>query len=99
LLAVAIFGIIMVKVFSGTLNRSLAGQSLPPDVLGYLRANEIKLAGLDLPAGLGRGPEERIRSLVSEAFVVGFRVVMVICAGLSVASAVVARVMIPAKSD
>ncbi len=99
LLAVAIFGIIMVKVFSGTLNRSLAGQSLPPDVLGYLRANEIKLAGLDVPAGLGRGPEERIRSLVSEAFVVGFRVVMVICAGLSVASAVVARVMIPAKSD
>jgi MFS family permease len=99
LLAVAIFGIIMVKVFSGTLNRSLAGQSLPPDVLGYLHANEIKLAGLDLPAGLGRGPEELIRSLVSKAFVVGFRVVMVICAGLSVASAVVARVMIPAKSD
>ena len=88
----------MVKVFSSSLNRSLAGGPLPPGILQYIQSNEIKLAGLDLPSGLDADTAAVIRMSISHAFVFGFRTVMLICAGLSVASAVVAWLMIPAKT-
>jgi hypothetical protein len=97
-LAVAILGIVMVKLFSSTLNRSLAGLPLPSDILQYVRSNEIKLAGLDLPSGVDARMTALLRAAISHAFVFAFRIVMLICAGLCVASATVAAVMIPAKT-
>ncbi len=97
-LAVAILGIVMVKLFSSNLNRSLTGGLLPPGILHYVRSNEIKLAGLDLPSGLDSATTALIRASISHAFVFGFRTIMLICAGLSLASAAVASVMIPAKT-
>jgi hypothetical protein len=97
-LAVAILGIVMVKLFSYSLNRSLTGGPLPPGLLQYVRSNEIKLAGLDLPSGLDADTAALIRMSISHAFVFGFRTVMLICGGLSVASAAVASVMVPAKT-
>jgi len=97
-LAIAIFGIVMVKLFSSSLNRSLTGQQLAPDTLQYVRANEIKLAGLDLPSNIDVDTRALIRVSISHAFVFGFRTVMLICAGLSLASAAIAFVMIPAKA-
>jgi predicted MFS family arabinose efflux permease len=98
-LAVAILGIVMVKLFSSSLNRSLTGAVLPPGILQYVRSNEIKLAGLDLPSGLDAQTAAVLRASISHAFVFGFRIVMLICAGLCVASAAVASLMIPAKTD
>jgi EmrB/QacA subfamily drug resistance transporter len=98
-LAVAILGIVMVKVFSSSLNGSLAGRQLPPGILQYIQSNEIKLAGLDLPSGLDADTTAVIRASISRAFVFGFRTVMLICAGLSLASAVVAWLMIPARTE
>jgi EmrB/QacA subfamily drug resistance transporter len=97
-LAIAILGIVMVKLFSRSLNRSLAGHPLPPGILQYVRSNEIKLAGLDLPSGLDADATALIRVSISHAFVFGFRSVMLICAGLSFAGAAVASLMIPAKT-
>jgi predicted MFS family arabinose efflux permease len=97
-LAVAVLGIVMVKLFSSSLNRSLTGVALPPGVLEYIRSSEIKLAGLDLPPGLDSDTAKLIHAAVSHAFVFGFRTVMLICAGLSSASAAVASLMIPAKT-
>ena len=98
-LAVAMLGIVMVKLFSSSLNRSLAGVLLPPGILEYVRSNEIKLAGLDLPSDLNADTAAMIRGLISHAFVLGFRGVMLLCAGLSVASAAVAWLMIPARAE
>jgi EmrB/QacA subfamily drug resistance transporter len=97
-LAVAILGIVMVKLFSSALNRGLAGVPLPSDILQYVRSNEIKLAGLDLPFGVDARTTDLLRAAISHAFVFAFRIVMLICAGLCVASAAVAAVMIPAKT-
>src|ERR1035438_3034464 len=97
-LAVAILGIVMVKLFSSSLNRSLAGGLLPPGILQYVQSNEIKLAGLDLPSGVDADTTALIRVSISHAFVFGFRTVMLICAGLSLASAAVASLMIPVKT-
>jgi EmrB/QacA subfamily drug resistance transporter len=98
-LAIAILGIVMVKLFSSSLNRSLTGGLLPPGTLQYVRSNESKLAGLDLPSSLDVDATALIRASISHAFLFGFRTIMLICAGLSVASAAVAALMIPARAE
>ena len=94
-LAIAALGIVMVKAFSFHLDRSLAGLRLPSYILKELRASEIKLAGLQLPAGLDPTANTAIKESVRAAFVYGFRIVMSICSGLSLASAGVAWLTIP----
>jgi EmrB/QacA subfamily drug resistance transporter len=98
-LAIAILGIVMVKAFGSRLNYNLAHLLLPPGVLVELQANEIKLADLQVPAGLGPSMKAAISGSLGEAFVFGFRVVMLICAGLSLASSAVAWLMIPRDRD
>jgi EmrB/QacA subfamily drug resistance transporter len=97
-LAIAILGIVMVKLFSYSLNHTLTVGPLPPAILQYIRSNEIKLAGIELPSGLDVGTAALIRRSISHAFVFGFRALMLTCAGLSLASAAVASVMVPAKT-
>jgi EmrB/QacA subfamily drug resistance transporter len=98
-LAIAVLGIVMVKAFGSRLNYNLAHLLLPPGVLRELQANEIKLADLQVPAGLGPSMKASISGSIGEAFVFGFRVVMLICAGLSLASGAVAWLMIPSDRD
>src|ERR1700693_6391349 len=94
-LAIAVLGIVMVKAFGSRLNHSLAHFSLPPAIVQQLQADEIRLAGLHVPDGLAPAASAAIKQSVGEAFVFGFRIVMLICAGLSLASAAVAWLMIP----
>jgi EmrB/QacA subfamily drug resistance transporter len=94
-LAIAVLGIVMVKAFSSQLNHSLAHLRLPPGVLQDLHTNDSKLAGLQPPAGLDAGMEAAIKQSIQQAFVFGFRIVMLISAGLALASAAVAWIMIP----
>jgi EmrB/QacA subfamily drug resistance transporter len=97
-LAIAVLGIVMVKGFGHRLNQSLTHISLPPKVLQQIQANEVKLAGLQL-SGLDASTNTAIRESIGEAFVFGFRVVMLICAGLSLASAAVAWLLIPSDRE
>ena len=95
-LAIAVLGIVMVNVFGSRLNQSLTHLSLSPAILHEMQANEIKLAGLQVPAGLDPGTKSAVTGSIKQAFVLGFRVVILICAGLSVVSAAVAQLMIRA---
>ncbi len=94
-LAIAVLGIVMVNAFGARLDSKLANFSLPPRTLHEIQANEIKLAGLQLPASLNETTGTAIKESVSEAFVFGFRLIMLICAGLSVTSAATAWLLIP----
>jgi EmrB/QacA subfamily drug resistance transporter len=94
-LAIAVLGIVMVKTFGSRLSQDLAHLMLPPVTLQELHANEIKLAGLQVPAGLDPGRTTAIHESVAEAFVFAFRIVMFLCASLCLASAVAAGFMIP----
>jgi EmrB/QacA subfamily drug resistance transporter len=96
-LAIAVFGIVIVSAFSFHLNHSMANLSLSPRILHTIQSNEINLADLQLPAGLTARAATAIRASVSAAFVFGFRLVTLICAGLSAVSALFAWRMIPAK--
>jgi len=94
-LAIAVLGIVMVTVFSSRLSRSLGQLSLPPAVVQEIQANEIQLAGLQVPAGLNSSTKSAVDDSVKEAFVFGFRTVMLICACLALMSAAVAWLIIP----
>jgi predicted MFS family arabinose efflux permease len=98
-LAIAMLGIVMLKMFSLSLERSIRGRMLSSSILDYLQSNATKLAGLDLPSGLDAGTTAAIGASISQAFVFGFRTVMLICAVLSLASALVASRMISAMAD
>ena len=97
-LAIAVFGIVMVNDFGHRLNHRLA-HLVPSGVLQQLRAQEIKLAGLPVPPDLDPSTKAAIHESIGDAFVFGFRIVILICAGLSLASAVVAWLMIPKDRD
>ena len=97
-LAIALFGVVMVKAFGLRLNQSLAHFSFPPGVLQELQAEETKLAGLQVPGGVDPSSRIIIKQSIGEAFVFGYRIVMLLCAGLALASAAVAWRMIPKSS-
>lgn len=93
-LAIAVLGIVMVNVFGYRLNRRLTSLPLPPVILHEVKANETKLAGLQLPTGLDPATQAALTGSIKQAFLLGFRVVLLICAGLSAASAAVAWLLI-----
>jgi len=98
-LAIAVFGIVMVKAFGSELNRSLAHLSLSPAILRELHSGEIKLAGLQVPLGLNSSTSAEIKESINKAFVFGFRIIMLACAALSLASAVTAWLTIRSDPD
>jgi predicted MFS family arabinose efflux permease len=99
LLAIAILGLVMLRVFSANLNGNLHGLSLPSGALQAIQSQEIRLAGLDLPASLNGDTAAAVRRLISQAFIAGFRAVMLICVGLSLASSAVAWLLIPSGRE
>jgi EmrB/QacA subfamily drug resistance transporter len=94
-LAIAIVGLVMVKAFAGKLQDSLAPLDLSSSVRREIQSNMFKLGALEVPSGVDSNTSSTIHSAITRAFVFGFRVVMLACAALSVASAGVALRMIP----
>jgi EmrB/QacA subfamily drug resistance transporter len=94
-LAIAVFGVVMVNAFGSRLNRSLQDLRLPESVLHELRANEMKLAALQVPAGVDSSTTGAVKQAIAQAFVYGFRIVMLLSAALSMVSAATAWRMIP----
>ena len=94
LLAVAVLGIVMVRSFSARLDRDLARIPLSPVVMKNVQSNYIKLAALEIPADLDSSTSAEIKASVDDAFVYGFRLVMLICTALSITSAVSAWLLL-----
>ncbi len=90
LLSIATLGIVMVSAFSSHLDKSLGSLRLSPETTGDLRSSEIKLAALAVPAGIDSSTAAEITTAIDRSFVYGFRVVMLICVALSIASALFA---------
>jgi EmrB/QacA subfamily drug resistance transporter len=94
-LAVAVLGIVMVGAFGFTLKHELANLGLSSDVLHEIQSRVIKLAGLELPSHLDASTSAAIRTAINQAFVFGFRLIMLVCVGLAAASSAVAWLFIP----
>jgi len=96
LLSIAALGVVMLGAFSSHLNRSLNSLPIPSDALSQLQAREIDLAALSVPSGIDAGMTAAINASIERAFVFAFRIVMLICATLSIVGALCAwRIVSP----
>ena len=98
LLAVAIFGVVMVASFSDQLNRRLTAVQMPANARAELQSNESRLAALTVPAGVDPATAHAIESSILASFVFSFRLVMWLCAALALISAAIAWKTIPKPS-
>src|SRR5437879_1734049 len=94
LVAIAVFGIVMLQIFKGELNRQMTNSKLPPTVVDSIRAQSTKLAAIAIPKNQDAATQQLIRRAIDESFVSGFRMVMAIGATLAVGAAVTAMALI-----
>ena len=90
LLAIAVFGIVMVNAFAARLDHRLALNNVPQNQRDEMRSDRTKLAAITLPGDLAPQVRQQAKADVSEAFLFAFRVIAVCCAALTLASSVTA---------
>ncbi len=96
-LAVAVLGAIMAAAFGHSLRQSLAALNLNAGIVHELESNTAKLGSLDAPPSVDPQTAAEIRSIIAQAFVFAFRLIMALCTCLSLACAVVAWRTIPPR--
>ncbi|SFS14435.1 drug resistance transporter, EmrB/QacA subfamily [Dyella sp. OK004] len=92
LLAIALFGVVLTRVFDVRLADELTRLHAPSDVLSSVMAQRQKLAGIAIPEGYPDGAA--VKHAVGLSFVAGFRWVMLVSAALALLSAISAWMMI-----
>jgi EmrB/QacA subfamily drug resistance transporter len=89
-LSIAILGVVMVQAFAHTLDASLSLLNLTPEVSRSIQSNLVELADINVPSGLNPATAASVHAAITQAFVFAFRVTMLICSALAIASAGVA---------
>ena len=86
LVAIAVFGLILVNGYDDALAKSLHDAGLPVAVQLALEQQHGKLAGSVLPAGLAPDQHRLAAMIIGDAFVAGYRRAMVVAAAMAFAS-------------
>src|SRR5678816_25878 len=86
LLAIAVFGVIMLPAFSRTLMGRMNEIQVDERLKHSVYEQRVKLAALDVPPGTDSATLEKIKVAIAESFVSGFRMIMFASAALAVAS-------------
>jgi EmrB/QacA subfamily drug resistance transporter len=94
LVSIAVLGVIITGVFARDFNARLRPLNLPDEARSELASEERRLAAARPPSGLSGDARLAVERAVEESFVAGFRVVIVICAALALASALCAWLLI-----
>jgi EmrB/QacA subfamily drug resistance transporter len=97
LLAIAVLGIVMLGVFSASLDSRLSSQNVTPTVQRQIDAQKVKLGAITLPKTLPASETASLERAIDEAFVGGFRIVMLCASGLALASSLSAALLIEGK--
>lgn len=98
LLAIAVLSLVIAAAFNYQLDQRLTALNVPPAVQQMLVDQRVKLAGAEVPASAGEF-KPVLEQAIDQAFVSGFRFVMLIAAGLAVASAGTAARMIENSNE
>ncbi len=98
LLAIAVFGILLVHSFGSRLERDLSRVAIPQEIKADLLANRVKLAAIDVPRQLGEEQANEIWHIVTDAFLFAFRRIMFLCALLATASSACAWITLSSSS-
>jgi hypothetical protein len=96
-LAIAVFGVVLVSAFAHSLQQSINALGLTASVVQSLESKMSSLGNLEAPPGTDPQTAAAIRIAVAKAFVFGFRTVMVLCAGLALGSSAIAWRRIPSQ--
>jgi EmrB/QacA subfamily drug resistance transporter len=98
LLAVALFGLIFASIFNRSLQSRFERAEVAPRVIEAVEQQRNKLAAIELPAITDARDTALARHAIAEAFVTGFRSIMLISAALALAGAVSAWALIGSAS-
>ena len=103
LLAIAVFGVMMLHTFSQTLASRMNELQLDDRVKHSIYEERVKLAAVEVPSEIDSATREQVKAAVAASFVRGFRVIMLTSAALALASAASAWLFIrksrPARSQ
>jgi hypothetical protein len=97
LIAVAVFGVVMLATFSRNLERQLSAAAITPAVSSEILSQTSDLVTLKIPDGIGEVEKRTINDAVRGSFVAGFRNVALLAAMLGIVSAVAAGILIEGK--
>ena len=97
LLAVAVLGVLMFVSFGGSLDAHLAPLDLPPEARQQLREEKIKLGAAEAPEDLDAAQRAQVEQAIDQAFVSGYRVVMLVATAMALVSAISAALLIEGK--
>ena len=99
LLAVAVLGVLMLAVFGASLDSSLEDLDLPPEARQQLDGEKVQLGAAEAPEGLDAATGAIVERAIDDAFVSGYRGVVLVAAGASLASALSAALLIGGKTS
>lgn len=87
LLAIAVLGIFVAYAFSSSLNSTIAALHLPASLQQTILSQHNRLTGIAIPNSVQGATRASIRTAIDTSFIVGFRLAMLVAAGLAVGSA------------
>jgi EmrB/QacA subfamily drug resistance transporter len=93
-LSIAALGVVMLANFTGHLSERLAAMHLEPEIRQEIESQYPRLAAIEIPQGLDSQSREGVKRSIDDSFVAGFRLVMILAAGLALLSAATAKLMI-----
>jgi EmrB/QacA subfamily drug resistance transporter len=99
LIAIAVFGIVVLAVFSNSLASQLPLLHVPAAIQHAIIIQENKLVGIDIPAGLSISTHVAVQQAISASFITSFRVIMLISAALAVCSSLSSLLLIEGKQQ
>jgi len=97
LLAIAVFGVLMLNAFNRSLAERLRALPVSAEVRAQLVGQSGDLVNLKMPDGVSGEMQAAIRQAVRESFVAGFRLVAYLAAGLAAASALASWLLVAGK--
>ena len=97
LIAIAILGIILIKLFNVSFDEQLRQMSLPQYLIEHIETERNKLAGIELPKESSEIHKTQIKESINIAYVTAFRWIMGVASLLSLLSAWTALRMIEGK--
>ena len=97
LLAVAVLGVIMFISFGASLDAQLAETNLPTAAKQQLEDEKVLLGAAQAPEGLGAAKSADVERAIDEAFVSGYRVVMLVATAVALTSAASAAILLEGK--
>ncbi|HXA30171.1 MAG TPA: MFS transporter [Candidatus Angelobacter sp.] len=95
LLAIALFGIVMIRAFDSGLEQRLRDAHVDPGVYSAVVAQESKLGLATAPPGADAATRTAVRAAVDDSFVSAFRITALLGAALALAGGVAGAVGLP----